>query len=124
MGATRLVALFSVLLLCGCGTSRLADAERRSVSSRVESLLRDSVFVHDSIFVEKRADTVIRERVRTLYRERVRVDTFLLRDTLVSERVETMEKVVHRPPSLWWLLFAAALLLFVPRLRALFGCNG
>ena len=124
MGATRLVALFSVLLLCACGTSRLADAERRSVSSRVESLMRDSVFVHDSIFVEKRADTVIRERVRTLYRERVRVDTFLLRDTLVSERVETVEKVVHRPSLLWWLLFAAALLFFLPRLRALFGCNG
>jgi hypothetical protein len=115
MGATRLVALFSVLLLRACGTSRLADAERRSVSSRVESLMRDSVFVHDSIFVEKRADTVIRERVRTLYRERVRVDTFLLRDTLVNERVETVEKVVRRPFSFWWLLLVAAFFFFMRR---------
>lgn len=116
MRVTRVVALFSVLLLLSaCGAIENAAVEHRSVNSRVESILRDSIFVHDSIFVEKKADTIIRERVRTLYRERVRVDTFLLRDTLVTERVETVEKVVRRPFSFWWLLLVAALLLLVRR---------
>lgn len=116
MRVTRVVALFSVLLLLSaCGAIENAAVEHRSVNSRVESILRDSIFVHDSIFVEKKTDTIIRERVRTLYRERVRVDTFLLRDTLVTERVETVEKVVRRPFSFWWLLLVAALLLLVRR---------
>lgn len=116
MRVTRVVALFSVLLLLSaCGAIENAAVEHRSVNSRVESILRDSIFVHDSIFVEKKTDTIIRERVRTLYRERVRVDTFLLRDTLVTERVKTVEKVVRRPFSFWWLLLVAALLLLVRR---------
>lgn len=116
MRVTRVVALFSVLLLLSaCGAIENAVVEHRSVNSRVESILRDSIFVHDSIFVEKKADTIIRERVRTLYRERVRVDTFLLRDTLVTERVETVEKVVRRPFSFWWLLLVAAFFLFMRR---------
>lgn len=116
MRVARVVALFSVLLLLSaCGVTGKAVLEHRSVNSRVESVLRDSIFVHDSIFVEKRADTIIRERVRTLYRERVRVDTFLLRDTLVNERVETVEKVVRRPFSFWWLLLVAAFFLFMRR---------
>ncbi len=116
MRVARVVALFSVLLLLSaCAAIENAAVEHRSVNSRVKSVLRDSIFVHDSIFVEKKADTIIRERVRTLYRERVRVDTFLLRDTLVTERVETVEKVVRRPFSFWWLLLVAALLLLVRR---------
>ena len=116
MRVARVVALFSVLLLLSaCGATRLAVQEHHSVNSRVESILRDSIFLHDSIFVEKRADTIIRERVRTLYRERVRVDTFLLRDTLVNERVETVEKVVRRPFSFWWLLLVAAIFLLMRR---------
>lgn len=54
--------------------------------------LRDSIFVHDSVLVREKADTVFIVRTHTLYRDRQRTDTLWLHDTIVN----TQEVVVAR----------------------------
>lgn len=84
---------------------------------------RDSVFVHDSVFVALRGDTVVMKEYHVVYkdrwRDRLRVDSFVQRDTV------TVVKEVEKPPSWWqqkkqqlgttflWMLFAAAAYLLV-----------
>lgn len=76
-------------------------------------IVRDSIFIHDSVSVISRADTMFLERVRTLYRDKVRIDTFLKRDTIYSERVATVEKAKPRIFPLRRLLLSLLLLLLL-----------
>ena len=114
MNLVRKIGLFSLLLLLlACSTRGKVDALQHTAHLHSERLLRDSIFVHDSIFIERRADTVVRERMRTLFRERVRVDTFLLRDTLYKERVVSVKGVEKGFPSALQLFMCALLLCVV-----------
>lgn len=65
------------LSLQGCGTRvQTVEVERLKVEYRDRMRLeRDSVYLHDSIYVERQGDTVYRDRWRTSYREVVRLDT-------------------------------------------------
>lgn len=61
--------------------------------------LKDSTYVHDSIFVEVKGDTVRVEKYNIVYRDRwhdrLRTDSFLQRDTI------TVVKEVAKPLSRW-----------------------
>lgn len=61
--------------------------------------LKDSTYVHDSIFVEVKGDTVRVEKYNVVYRDRwhdrLRTDSFLQRDTI------TVVKEVAKPLSRW-----------------------
>ena len=79
---------FSLMLLALVGC-RARLVEERGVEIRdnvVERVLRDSIFMCDSIFVRERADTVFLTRYRTLYREKVRRDTIAVCDTIYVEK--------------------------------------
>ncbi|MBQ4393604.1 MAG: hypothetical protein II826_10925 [Prevotella sp.] len=64
--------------------------------------LRDSIFVHDSICIVQRGDTVFIEKYNIVYRDRwrdrLRVDSFIQRDTV------TVVKEVEKPPNRWQLM--------------------
>lgn len=110
------------MVIVACAGSRQIErgntvAVRDNFSCRI---VHDTVFLRDSVRVVQRADTVFVDRVRTFYRDRLRVDTVVVRDTLRAERVEISECVVKRYPSVWWLLLfftPLALLVRVPLLR-------
>lgn len=95
-----------LLLLSGCTTTKYVEVERvRTDTAYVAKIQRDSVWLHDSVFVERflRGDTVfeLRDRWHTKYVERVRVDT------MVRVRVDSVpkpypvEKLVEKDLS-WW----------------------
>lgn len=83
--------------------------------------IRDSVFVHDSVMVSRRGDTVLVEKYSIVYRDRWRdhlsTDSFVRRDTV------TVVCHAEKPAAPWrrardalssallWMLAAAALLL-------------
>ena len=85
-----------LLALCGCrAVPTGVDAHGLHVHTNVvESIVRDSVFLRDSIFLHVKADTVYLTKYRTLYKERVVRDTVVMCDTLYRERVVTKEKKV------------------------------
>ena len=108
---------FSMLLLalCGCRTVPTGvDVHGQRVHTNVvESVVRDSVFLLDSIFLHVKADTVYLTKYRTLYKERVVRDTVVMCDTLYRERVVTKEKRVlpsGKSLLIGLLLFAVVLL--------------
>ncbi len=98
------------ILLISCTASKREIAQLVSRDNYVERIVRDSIYLHDSVYVVQKSDTVFLEKVRTLYRDRMSVDTFLLCDTIYNERVVTVEKKVgnnfsFRQLALLFLLF-------------------
>lgn len=80
---------FSIMLLAlvGCRARVVENSSAEIRESVVERVVRDSIVVHDSIYVRVGADTVFHTRYRTLYKEKLRHDTVALHDTIYIERV-------------------------------------
>ena len=75
----------------------------------------DSVVLRDSIFIRECSDTVFYTKYRTLYKERLRVDTVMRCDTLYRDREVVVERVreVGSRLGLLWKVPLAVLLLFL-----------
>ncbi|MBQ3196525.1 MAG: hypothetical protein IJB63_00205 [Alistipes sp.] len=86
--------LFVLTLFVNCSTTYVPVETVRIDSVRVVDYLRDSIFVKDSVLVQKKADTVYIDRFRIEYREALKVDTFIdfKRDT-VNTVVEVEKKL-------------------------------
>ena len=71
----------SVLSLTACRT--LQTASDTTVSHTANTARRDSIYLHDSVFVRIRADTVYLEKWHTRWRDRetVRTDTIHVQST-------------------------------------------
>ena len=107
-----------VLVLCACRTvpENIAGSDVNVHTGIVGHIARDSVFVHDSIFVRESPDTVFFIRYRTLYKENIVRDTVLQCDTLYRER--TVTRYVAPPGCVnvewrWLVLLIGLLLLFI-----------
>lgn len=111
-----LVLLLALFALCfaGCASKRVASVERSARDSvRVverERVRVDSVttFLHDSVYIYQRGDTVWRDRWHTLMRERWHTDTIRLTDTLRVVDVQTVETVVTKTRFPAWVGYTLA----------------
>ena len=98
--------MVAVLLLQGCRTPAPTIVERvRTDTAYVSKIQRDSVWLHDSVMVERwlRGDTVFefRDRWHVKYVERLRTDTvYRARVDSVPVPYE-VEKLVERQLT-WW----------------------
>ena len=83
-----------LLLVASCCTQRTARTAYAATSAGEVRIVRDSVYVLDSVLLRERADTVFLTRIRTLYRDRVRTDTLWRCDTVyrVQERVVAVKE--------------------------------
>lgn len=93
--------LLSLFALLGC-SPRVQVVERERIKTEYKDrlrLLRDSLYLHDSIYVERKGDTVYQDRWHTRYTERLVLDTAYieLRDSI---RVPV---VVEVPKPTSWL---------------------
>ena len=80
--------LLSVLLLTACRTTQtMTDTNTNHVTNNIQ---RDSIYLHDSIFVHIRADTVYLEKWHTRWRDRETVKTDTI--TLTETKTEMVEK--------------------------------
>ena len=111
-----------LLLVASCCTQRTARTASLSNSSSEVRVVRDSVFVLDSVLLRERADTVFLTRIRTLYRDRLRTDTVWRCDTVyrVEERIVVAKGEGSR---LGLMMMVAALLLLLPMCRNLLKRN-
>lgn len=89
-----------------------AITDRTSTSTLIERVLVDSVLLRDSIIIRETCDTVYFTKFRTLYKERVRIDTVMKCDTLYTERVVSVKKEKGNSKVLWWLLVPVIVLLW------------
>jgi hypothetical protein len=120
-----------LLALCACRTVpvNVAGADVSVHADFVGHVVRDSVFVHDSIYVREKTDTVFFTRYRTLYKENHVRDTVLQCDTLYRERVVTRYTTAPGHVSIEWrwllVLIGVLLLLIVPKIiKFIIRCIG
>lgn len=118
----RILAFICILALASCSLGRKAikQKERRdSASVRTEFVwkvkqIHDSIYLRDSVFVEKKGDTIYQHKWRTQYRERFIHDTLIIRktDTLrIRESIKSQETQVSRTRPLSHYLIGVALVL-------------
>ena len=91
------VMLLFLLLLCGCRTEYVPVESVRYDSVMIEKLMRDSVFVRDSVYLKEKGDTVFKYKDRFVYVYKNRVDTFF------AEKIREIEVPVPVERKLtWW----------------------
>lgn len=99
----KIVVSTFLLLFLGCKLQTTTNLDHTSTSTLVERMLVDSVVLRDSIIIRETTDTVFFTKYRTLYKERVRIDTIVKCDTIYTERtISVKEKSDKR--FFWWLL--------------------
>lgn len=85
------------LCLCGCRTEYVPVESVRYDSVMIEKLMRDSVFVRDSVYLQEKGDTVFKYKDRFVYVYKKRVDT------LFAEKIREIEVPVPVERKLsWW----------------------
>ena len=88
------------LLFCACGTIQYVPIETTRTEYR-DNYLRDSIYLHDSIFVKEKGDTLIVEKYSYLYRDKIIRDSIFKTDTIrVPYPVEVI-KEVKKPLTGW-----------------------
>lgn len=113
---TRIILSALLLSLVACGTvQRSNDVELVAQNNYVGHIKADSVMLRDSIFIREKSDTVYYTKYRTIYKERLRVDTVVRCDTLYRDREVVVERVreVERRNFLYWKLPLVALVLLL-----------
>lgn len=91
------VMLLFLLLLCGCRTEYVPIESVRYDSVMVEKLMRDSVFVRDSVYLQEKGDTIYKYKDRFVYVYKNRVDTFF------AEKIREIKVPVPVERKLtWW----------------------
>ena len=85
------------LCLCGCRTEYVPVESVRYDSLMIEKLIRDSVFVRDSVYVQEKGDTIYKYKDKYVYVYKNRVDTFF------AEKIREKEVPVPVERKLtWW----------------------
>jgi hypothetical protein len=91
------VMLLFLLFLCGCRTEYVPVESVRYDSVMIEKLMRDSVFVRDSVYLKEKGDTIYKYKDRFVYVYKNRVDTFF------AEKIREVEVPVPVERKLtWW----------------------
>lgn len=70
-----------VLLLSSCSRNIYIPVESVRTEYK-DKILRDSIHLHDSIWVKMQGDTIWLEKYKTLYKEKIVKDSVLLVDTI------------------------------------------
>ena len=99
-----LAFLIAISLLASCKQVEYVTVEKvRTDTTYITKWQKDSVWLHDSIHIRERGDTVMIERWHTQWRDRLRVDTIYqaTHDTIPQPYpIETI-KMVEKELS-WW----------------------
>ena len=92
-----LILLLVMYLFCECRTDFVPIESVRYDSVMIEKLLRDSVFVRDSVYLKEKGDTIYKYKDRFVYVYKNRVDTFF------AEKIREKEVPVPVERKLtWW----------------------
>ncbi len=69
------IVVIAVAMLCGCKVREVVVTEHHTDTCYVGKVMRDSVYMRDSVFVMKSGDTITTYRTSIVYRDRWRTDT-------------------------------------------------
>lgn len=111
---TIVLSVLTCWLLTGCTTMRYVPVvEHRTDTLLCNSSIRDSIYVHDSIHVREKDDTVTIERWHTRWRDRWQHDTLYISMTDSVPKpypVEVVKEVPRERSTVEWGLLITGLL--------------
>ena len=99
------ILLFAVIatMLLSCKSVKYIPVETTKIEYR-DNFVRDSIFCYDSVFVKDKGDTLILEKFRYLYKNRIVKDSVIINDTIrVPYPVEVIKEV--KAPLTGWQSF-------------------
>lgn len=96
-----------ILLITGCGTRTIYVPVETVKTEYRDKIFRDSVYLHDSILIRQKGDTVFLEKYKYLYRNKIVRDSIFRTDSIAVPYpvIETKEVKVY--PR--WLVLLACL---------------
>lgn len=98
-----------LFVICSCRTVKYVPVETVKVDTTyINKLQRDSIYMLDSVYVKEKGDTVLIEKYKYLYRDK------LVRDTMYISKVDSIQ--VPYPVEkefTWWLKIKIAIIDFV-----------
>lgn len=80
-----LAPLMCLLVFCSCKTKYVPVETIKIDTIYINKLKRDSIYMYDSVFVREKGDTVLIEKYKYLYRDK------LVRDTLYINRTDSVQ---------------------------------
>lgn len=97
--------VYAIVAIVGCSSTRIVEVERvRTDTTYLTKQVRDSVWLHDSVLIREKGDTLWVEKWHTKYVERLRVDTMMRLRTDSVPVPYPVEKLVEKDLS-WWQRF-------------------
>ena len=91
------VMLLFLMFLCGCRTEYVPIESVRYDSIMIEKLMRDSVYVRDSVYLKVKGDTIFKNKDRYVYVYKNLVDTFYMEKIREKEVPVPVERKLT-----WW----------------------
>lgn len=109
------IILFICFIGCsGCAKHIYVPVEKESVSYRFKTL-RDSIYFRDSIYMQVKGDTVVKESFRYVYVDRFIKDTIHIKDSIqVPIPYEVVKYKGDSPKSRLTIIILSILLGFIP----------
>ena len=89
--------LLLMLILCGCRTEYVPIESVRYDSLMITKLMRDSVYVRDSVYLKVKGDTIFKNKDRYVYVYKNIVDTFYMEKIREKEVPVPVERKLT-----WW----------------------
>jgi len=96
------ILLFAVLamLMYSCKSVKYIPVETTKIEYR-DNLVRDSVIRYDSVHVKDKGDTLILERYKYLYKNKILKDSIFINDTIRVPYPVEVVKQTEAPLSSW-----------------------
>ena len=98
-----------LFVICSCRTVKYVPVETIKVDTTyINKLQRDSIYMLDSVYVKEKGDTVLIEKYKYLYRDK------LVRDTMYISKADSIQVPYPVEKELtWWLKIKIAIIDFV-----------
>jgi len=95
--------IYLAVLLCFCYSCKIPQYIPVETIKTVhrDNFIRDSIFRYDSVFVKQKADTLIMERYRYLFRDKLIRDSIHINDTIRIPYPVEVVKQVKKPLTGW-----------------------
>ena len=125
----RLILLFAIFVFFGCTktvyipvTNTITEIEYR------DKLVRDSIYLSDSVLIERKGDTVYNTKIKYKYISKYVKDTVNILDSIYIEKPIEVVKEVNRLTkwqrwrlNLLWVLMAGGLVYVIIKIKRLFS---
>lgn len=125
----KLILLIAILVMFGCTkriyipvTTTVTEIEYR------DKLVRDSIYLSDSVLIERKGDTVYNTKIKYKYISKLIKDTVSIRDSVYIEKPIEVVKEVNRLTK-WqrwrlnflWVLMAGGVIYVIFKIKRLFS---